>query len=271
MGKFKMYWSEFNKTLRGDYRLKIPLPKIYTVLIDEVFPDLDKNIGWEIKGRKYAYTYISRREDQSVIDEIKNFLELLELHYYVTPHTMVLKEVGRYVDQCFALGMTYVEKNGVVSNERSEIYNLIYQTKKKPDLDALSKLNSALKEFVLNHSNYRNCDLVVPEPGNPGKQFHLAEVLGKNLAKSLDMELSELKKTRNTKKAKEMRMDEKINVSDGVYKSRLGFDGKNILLIDDTYQSGTTMYRMAEYLKMNGAKKVYGLVTSKTWRDDHNK
>ena len=43
-----------------------------------------------------------------------------------------------------------------------------------------------------------------------------------------------------------------------------------MLLVDDLYQSGTTMWTLARFLKDNGAKSVYGLACVKSWRDSNN-
>jgi predicted amidophosphoribosyltransferase len=39
--------------------------------------------------------------------------------------------------------------------------------------------------------------------------------------------------------------------------------GKNILLVDDIYQSGFTMHEVASTLRALGAKGIYGLVATK--------
>lgn len=43
--------------------------------------------------------------------------------------------------------------------------------------------------------------------------------------------------------------------------------GKDILVVDDMYQSGSTMWRYAKYLKSLGARKVVGLVSVKAKKD----
>jgi len=45
---------------------------------------------------------------------------------------------------------------------------------------------------------------------------------------------------------------------------------KDIIIIDDLYQSGFTMWTVAQLLKNKGAKKVFGLACVKSLRDTDN-
>ena len=58
---------------------------------------------------------------------------------------------------------------------------------------------------------------------------------------------------------KERQISIKCNVSD-----------KNIIIVDDLYQSGITMWKYAKYLKSMGAKTVFGLVCVKSLKDSDN-
>ena len=45
---------------------------------------------------------------------------------------------------------------------------------------------------------------------------------------------------------------------------------KTVLIVDDLYQSGASMWTYAKYLKSMGANKVIGLVAVKSQRDSDN-
>ena len=45
---------------------------------------------------------------------------------------------------------------------------------------------------------------------------------------------------------------------------------KNIIVIDDLYQSGTTMWQYARFLKQMGARSVFGVVCVKSLKDSDN-
>ena len=53
--------------------------------------------------------------------------------------------------------------------------------------------------------------------------------------------------------------------------SELDIEGKSVVLIDDLYQSGTTIQFVAMKLQEAGARQVCGLSLIKTWRDTDNK
>ncbi|MDI6709996.1 MAG: hypothetical protein QME76_04815 [Bacillota bacterium] len=71
--------------------------------------------------------------------------------------------------------------------------------------------------------------------------------------------------------AKDLPLDRKLEALKGtieVDKDLVG--GKVILLIDDLYQSGTSMNYLGMLLLEAGAKKVFGLACEKTCRNDAN-
>ena len=45
---------------------------------------------------------------------------------------------------------------------------------------------------------------------------------------------------------------------------------RDIIIIDDVYQSGVSIYSFAEYLHGLGATNIFGLTCVKTWNDDQN-
>ena len=47
-------------------------------------------------------------------------------------------------------------------------------------------------------------------------------------------------------------------------------EGKNIIIIDDLYQSGTTIWKYASFLKEHGARVVCGVVCVKSLKDSDN-
>ena len=46
--------------------------------------------------------------------------------------------------------------------------------------------------------------------------------------------------------------------------------GKNVIVVDDLYQSGATMWEYAKFLKSLGARCVFGIVCVKSLRDSDN-
>ncbi len=78
-------------------------------------------------------------------------------------------------------------------------------------------------------------------------------------------------------KIKNQSLTERQNLWESIVNSGgIAFDksvrGATVMVIDDLYQSGTTMWNFARYLKqVEGANEVYGLVCVKSLRDTDNK
>ena len=74
---------------------------------------------------------------------------------------------------------------------------------------------------------------------------------------------------------KGLRLDEKLVAWEGIYRGgNVSFDvslsGSDVILVDDLYQSGTTMWAFARYLKSLGVRSVIGLACVKSLRDTDN-
>lgn len=90
------------------------------------------------------------------------------------------------------------------------------------------------------------------------KDIHVTYFLSRYLSKFLGVSHSEaMKKTRETKKQKELTENERIINVRGAYKVCKDVKGKCILLVDDVFTTGATMDECAKILKRAGAEKVY--------------
>ena len=75
---------------------------------------------------------------------------------------------------------------------------------------------------------------------------------------------------------KQLLLEDKIKVWHDIYKNgkveiECDVYNKDVLVVDDLYQSGATMWEYAKYLKSLGAKSVWGLVCVKSLKDSDNK
>ena len=46
--------------------------------------------------------------------------------------------------------------------------------------------------------------------------------------------------------------------------------GKTVPVIDDLYQSGVSVWSLAEHFKSHGAREIYALASVKSWSDTDN-
>jgi phosphoribosylpyrophosphate synthetase len=138
---------------------------------------------------------------------------------------------------------------------------------------AADQLVEQCLEFLKEVPCYSQAGAVVAvPPSNPGKPFDLPAYLGKCIAAEwqrhdLTGAVRTLKQREPIKTAplgdKLARLEETVEASPDVA-------GHTIVLIDDLYQSGTTMNYVAMKLLQAGAEDVYGLAIEKTCRNDSN-
>ena len=108
-------------------------------------------------------------------------------------------------------------------------------------------------------------DLVVPISLHWHREnwrgFNQAEILARNLAKSLKIEFGEaLIRQKGTKPVAEMEAEKRKEVVKGIFEVVGEVKGKRILLVDDVFTTGSTMREAAKELKKAGAMTVQGFV-----------
>ena len=142
-------------------------------------------------------------------------------------------------------------------------------------MDAIKALAEHCINTITRIPLYRYADMVCATPSRPEKGFDLpSEVVSivSDRIKKEDItghfEFGEKKPP-----LKSAPLDDKWDAWD---ESQLIFDNiditnKKIILIDDKYQSGTTIQYVAMKLQMAGASEVYGLSMVKTMRDTDNR
>ena len=77
-------------------------------------------------------------------------------------------------------------------------------------------------------------------------------------------------KVRETQMLQALPLDEKLKALCGAIEITGDVEGKSIILIDDLYQSGSTMWTVAKLLKKRGARRVLGMGCVKSRRDTDN-
>jgi adenine/guanine phosphoribosyltransferase-like PRPP-binding protein len=142
-----------------------------------------------------------------------------------------------------------------------------------PDTASALKMSKACASAIRKLKLYDSVDAVVGmPPSNPDNPFPLARFLAAGIAKSLglnDMSVAVVK-TKKTEDLQCVALSKKLSALQGSVRVEPGFDGKSVLLLDDIYQSGTTMNYVGLLLKAAGAREVLGLGCLKSCRNDDN-
>jgi hypothetical protein len=195
-----------------------------------------------------------------------------------------LETVGRYValrdwlDQSFALD--YDRALGQLDSFRTEVGQFRFRAKPLSDRAtpavraAAEHLAGRCLAFLDEMGSYGEADAVTAAPpAKRGRPWHLPQFLASAIA--AERRLSDLsaaiRTVRDRPSTKYRPLAEKLrNISGSVEIDAASFRHRRVLLVDDIYQSGTTLNYIAGLLYDAGAAAVFGLICEKTSRDDDN-
>jgi len=149
---------------------------------------------------------------------------------------------------------------------RPEIAELLYQLKYQGKQDAAEGIIAAAATFL---RPYREkFDLMIPVPPSAARAIQPVLILARGIGEVLGLPMVEcVTATRATMQLKGVTDPEKRKeLVDGLYAvDQLHTTGKNVLLFDDLFRSGTTMNAIADVLLKQGkAASVSVLTITKT-------
>lgn len=108
----------------------------------------------------------------------------------------------------------------------------------------------------------RDCDMVICVPVSDGRLkergYNQSEYIARSIAEKFGISYGEgvLEKHKDTPPVSHLNAVQRKKAVKGVYRVNQDISGKNILLIDDIYTTGSTVNECARMLKKNGAKRV---------------
>lgn len=111
----------------------------------------------------------------------------------------------------------------------------------------------------------KNFDAVIPVPAFETNETRLSDLTEKfALMANLPFEPELLKKTRKTEKQHDLSASERrVNIA-GAFEAEDSVFGKNVLLVDDIFTTGSTVSECANALYDKGAEKVFVITILKT-------
>ncbi len=159
--------------------------------------------------------------------------------------------------------------DGSFDTVRSYIGQLVYKLKYQQDNNTISELSKMVAIFMKSRRIFNYIDVIIPVP--PSKERSLQPVptiaieTGKLTGKNVDTNY--IKKLKSTSELKSItNPDERAKVlvnAFGVIDNR--YEGKDVLLFDDLYRSGTTLKEITDVLyKYGKVKNVYIITMTKT-------
>lgn len=148
---------------------------------------------------------------------------------------------------------------------RTELGELVYRLKYQGDQSAVGPIARAACEFVRSWNPGAN--IIVPAPPSKPRAvqplFQIADEVGRLL--KLPVDKTSVRKTKATPELKNVDYAKRVDLLTGAH--AIGGDalrGRRVLLLDDLYQSGSTMSSLARLLKNSGAASaVFALALTK--------
>lgn len=256
----------------------------YVDIINYFFPILERNspTKWR-KSENYAnMSNLWLPEgcyDQNIMTEFINWSE------EVTNNVLWLslnKNIKEYfddeLDYCIASDFNIVYGEG-----RTEIGEAEYQLKYNVEGLSVTERNqyaNIIMSKMLDNCKYIPFDnglnwCVSPMPATEYGKTKLAWQMAEEISKQLRLSFIKPILSCDKPQMKQLSIKEKIETWEKIYYNNgVILDnqvrGKNVIVVDDLYQSGATMWEYAKFLKILGARCVFGIVCVKSLRDSDN-
>lgn len=276
----RLTWHPFEEKKDGAWTLA--LPTFYA----DVFAEQERSIMLKSNhGFRDSSSGKTRRiyfSDLTYADRhrIEAFIATYNKLVILAPNEHIADHFTDELDSCMALDFNLVEHD-----KRTAIGELEYKAKYSQDstaIDALVREMACALHRLPKPKHLWRCMLTYVPPQS-GKRFHLPKVIAERLVGHSDVRTFELATDplvhaelaspkpsfKNLQLSQKLRVLEEIMSPSNVRLSRQ-VTATNIIVIDDLYQSGVTLWSFARCLKRMGASSVHGIACVKSWRDTDN-
>jgi predicted amidophosphoribosyltransferase len=175
------------------------------------------------------------------------------------------RSLDKHVRRCEFLGYNEYG-NPQFDTTRTELGELLYRLKYKSDQSAIAPIVQATYDFVCEWNP--GIDVIVPAPPSKARQvqplFQIADELGRLL--SVPVDKTSVRKTKAIPQLKNVHPTQRLNLLIGAHSVEGDvLRGQRVLLLDDIYQSGATLYAITRLLKdAGGASAVFALALTRT-------
>lgn len=150
------------------------------------------------------------------------------------------------------------------------IQHLIHELKYNGRLASAKYLAEGLCQFLKDNADYKGYNCIAAVPLHPVRKrergFNQSELLARSLAKNSGLEyINPIKRKHYTKSQTLLHKDERLKNLSGAFCIRKGQNvtGKNVILVDDVFTTGSTLNEVSKVLLQAGASKVAGLTASR--------
>ncbi len=153
---------------------------------------------------------------------------------------------------------------------RSGVGDLVYRLKYQSDSSALPALIEHTRKLFAAHPEMNQFDIIIPAPSSTPREFSPVHEFCKALAKALNRPMqTSIVKIRQTRPQKEMQtLPQKRDNVAGAFSLNNDITDKQILLVDDLFDSGATLEEITKLLLKHKASRVNALTFTKTIHAD---
>jgi len=156
--------------------------------------------------------------------------------------------------------------NGLAYTSVGELIHRIKYENRDRDkvISAGRSLSGSLTEVVLTHPWFQSCDLILPVPGHDRTRLAASVRIGATIAQDTGKARSSVTSRQEFRRsAKDMNRSERAQLMDE-YSIEQDLTDRTVLVVDDVYQTGSTMRGVARAARRAGASTILGLVGART-------
>jgi len=153
---------------------------------------------------------------------------------------------------------------------RSGVGELAYRLKYQGDLTVLPSLVEQAATLIKEHPELAQVDAILPVPSSTQRQVQPVNVFASALAEELNLPLlPAVVKTRQTEPQKQFHTlaQKRANVT-GAFAVQEPISNLHLLVVDDLFDSGTTLEEITRVLQRAGAASVCVLTLTRTIHSD---
>lgn len=280
--RMQLKFSHFDQVESGDWMFT--LPEYYSELFNNQEKQImeKSNTDWRTgKGKKSKYAFFKGLSSRD-LNRVEKFCQDYKKHVILGLNKHIKSHFSYELDFCLAVEYNFVSPE---DHTRTKIGDLVYKAKYGGEESAIP-LIVELMSLAFNRLpkiDYYGMSYLSFIPRNEGFSSDLGMKVAKGLAAQSNIRrylrdgegIIYPKLLKKKPAFKDKNISQKIEIWKNFYKKgliKIDCPVKNtvVYIIDDLYQSGTTMWSYARFLKEMGANYVMGLVCEKAWRDSHN-
>jgi hypothetical protein len=210
--------------------------------------------------------------DESDVETIQSFIDDFRRYVLLGPNTEAAGQFANGLDFCLALDFNSPSPEAVARRERTSAGELEFQAKYKRCARSRAHLAEELAAaFARVPLPDTGSTLVTCVPCAPGRDFYLPDLDESRP----ELELLTATLRRPKRALKDCSIDEKLREWDDLLREEeidlsSEVDGQVVVVLDDLYQSGTSIWAYGQFLKSAGASHVLGMVCVKSLRSTDN-